>query len=225
MIDRVAEELGRTALEVPVGFKWFVSGLLDGERRVRRRGVRRRVVPRARTAAVWTTDKDGIILALLASEILAVTGRTPRQHYGDLVERHGDPAYARIDAPANRDQKAKLARLSPDDVTADRRWPASRSPRSSRGARQRRADRRPEGDARSRPGSRRGRRGTEDVYKIYAESFRAPNTWPRSRPRRRTSWTPPSPDQTPALQRRGRQVAGGPSGEQYTGPLLTSLGR
>ena len=82
-----------------------------------------------KNGAVWTTDKDGIILALLASEILAVTGRSPSEHYRDLVERHGDPAYARIDAPANREQKAKLAKLSPSDVTGDLGRRASRSPR------------------------------------------------------------------------------------------------
>ena len=101
MIDRVAADLGRRLLEVPVGFKWFVPGLLDGslgfggEESAGASFLRR-------DGTVWTTDKDGIILALLASEITAVTGETPSQHYRRLTERFGDPAYARIDVPATR---------------------------------------------------------------------------------------------------------------------------
>ena len=104
-------------VEVPVGFKWFVPGLIDGsfgfggEESAGASFLRR-------DGSTWTTDKDGILLCLLASEILATTGRSPSQHYADLVAAHGDPAYARVDAPANREQKAKLAALSPDDVTA-----------------------------------------------------------------------------------------------------------
>src|ERR1700754_956529 len=101
MIDRVAADLGRGLIEVPVGFKWFVPGLLDssvgfgGEESAGASFLRR-------DGSVWTTDKDGIILALLASEILAVTGATPSERYADLVARFGDPAYARVDAPGTR---------------------------------------------------------------------------------------------------------------------------
>ena len=117
MIDRVADGLGRRLLEVPVGFKWFVPGLLDGS--VGFGGEESAGASFLRLdGTVWTTDKDGILLALLASEILAVTGESPGQRYRDLTERHGDPAYARIDAPADRDQKAVLAKLSPEQVTA-----------------------------------------------------------------------------------------------------------
>ena len=117
MIDRVAASLGKPMVEVPVGFKWFVPGLIDGSFGFG--GEESAGASFLRTdGTVWTTDKDGIILALLASEILARTGRTPSQHYADLVAEHGDPAYARVDAPADREQKAKLSALSPDDVTA-----------------------------------------------------------------------------------------------------------
>src|SRR5246127_4733204 len=117
MIDRVAAGLGRTLLEVPVGFKWFVPGLLDGS--VAFGGEESAGASfLQRDGSVWTTDKDGIILALLASEITAVTGRAPSDHYRDLTARYGDPAYARIDTPATRAQKAALARLSPEQVPA-----------------------------------------------------------------------------------------------------------
>jgi phosphoglucomutase len=172
MIDRVADEIGRRLLEVPVGFKWFVPGLLDGsvgfggEESAGASFLRRNGEP-------WTTDKDGIILALLASEILARTGKTPSQHYADLTARHGDPAYARIDAPADREQKAKLGKLSPDDVAADT---VAGEPITAK------LTTAPGNDApigglkvittsawfAARPS------GTEDVYKIYAESFRGP---------------------------------------------------
>ncbi|NLJ52640.1 MAG: alpha-D-glucose phosphate-specific phosphoglucomutase [Intrasporangiaceae bacterium] len=173
MIDRVAEDLGRRLVEVPVGFKWFVPGLLDGsgpfggEESAGASFLRR-------DGSVWTTDKDGIILALLASEILAATGRTPSQLYADLTARHGEPAYARIDAPADREQKAKLAALSPDDVSADtlagESIVATLTEAPGNGA--------AIGGLKvvtesawfaARPS------GTEDVYKIYAESFRGPD--------------------------------------------------
>ena len=106
MIDRVAADLGRRLVEVPVGFKWFVPGLLDGsvgfggEESAGASFLRR-------DGSVWTTDKDGILLALLASEIQAVTGRSPSQHYADLVAAHGDPAYARVDAAASREREGQ----------------------------------------------------------------------------------------------------------------------
>src|SRR5690606_32302807 len=118
MIDRVAADLGRRLVEVPVGFKWFVDGLRDGslgfggEESAGASFLRK-------DGSVWTTDKDGIIMALLAAEIIAVTGRSPSELYAELVARFGDPAYARVDAPATREQKAALARLSADDVTTD----------------------------------------------------------------------------------------------------------
>jgi phosphoglucomutase len=118
MIDRVAADLGRRLVEVPVGFKWFVDGLVDGslgfggEESAGASFLRR-------DGSVWTTDKDGIILALLAGEITAVTGKTPSEHYTALTDRFGEPAYARIDAPATREEKALLGKLSPAQVTAD----------------------------------------------------------------------------------------------------------
>jgi len=172
MIDRVAEDLGRTLLEVPVGFKWFVPGLLDGS--VGFGGEESAGASFLRfDGTVWTTDKDGIILALLASEILAATDGTPSEHYRELTERHGSPAYARIDAPAGRAEKAKLAALAADDVTAESlageaiRAKLTEAP--GNGAKI--------GGLKvvtdsawfaARPS------GTEDVYKIYAESFRGP---------------------------------------------------
>lgn len=169
MIDRVAADLGRQLVEVPVGFKWFVDGLVDGslgfggEESAGASFLRR-------DGSVWTTDKDGIILALLASEILAVTEKSPSEHYAGLTARFGEPAYARIDAPANREQKAVLARLSPEQVTADtlagEPVTAVLTSAPGNGA--------PIGGIKvttenawfaARPS------GTEDVYKIYAESF------------------------------------------------------
>jgi phosphoglucomutase len=169
MIDRVAAGLGRRLWEVPVGFKWFVPGLIDGsvafggEESAGASFVRR-------DGSAWTTDKDGILLALLASEITAVTGSTPSQLYTDLTERYGSPVYERVDAPATPAQKAALGKLNGAAITAttlagdpitarlneapgngaaiggvkvvtDRAWFAARPS------------------------------GTENVYKIYAESF------------------------------------------------------
>ncbi|MDQ3104908.1 MAG: phosphoglucomutase (alpha-D-glucose-1,6-bisphosphate-dependent) [Actinomycetota bacterium] len=117
IIDRVVAARGRRLLEVPVGFKWFVDGLLEGsvafagEESAGASFLRR-------DGGCWTTDKDGLLLALLAAEILAVTGRSPSQLYADLTERFGDPAYARVDAPATREHKQRLASLSAADVTA-----------------------------------------------------------------------------------------------------------
>ncbi|WP_151641266.1 phosphoglucomutase (alpha-D-glucose-1,6-bisphosphate-dependent) [Corynebacterium sp. 11A] len=117
MIDRVVAELGRTLVEVPVGFKWFVPGLINGS--VGFGGEESAGASFLRhDGTVWSTDKDGIILDLLASEITAVTGKTPSQRYAELAETYGAPSYARTDAPANREQKAVLKKLSPEDVTA-----------------------------------------------------------------------------------------------------------
>ncbi|GAA2227514.1 phosphoglucomutase (alpha-D-glucose-1,6-bisphosphate-dependent) [Herbiconiux moechotypicola] len=172
MIDRVAESLGRTLWEVPVGFKWFVPGLIDGS--VGFGGEESAGASFLRfDGSVWTTDKDGILLALLASEILAVTGKTPSQLYAELTEEFGAPVYERVDAPASKAQKAVLAKLDGEAITAtelagdpivaklshapgngaavggvkvvtERAWFAARPS------------------------------GTEDVYKIYAESFVGP---------------------------------------------------
>jgi phosphoglucomutase len=172
MIDRVASSLGRTLLEVPVGFKWFVPGLLDGS--VGFGGEESAGASFLRKdGTVWTTDKDGILLALLASEILAVTGKSPSEHYRALTEQFGDPAYARIDAAATREQKAVLSKLSPEQVSATELVgePITATLTSAPG----------NGAAigglkvvtesawfAARPS------GTEDVYKIYAESFKGP---------------------------------------------------
>lgn len=170
MIDRVAADLGRRLVEVPVGFKWFVPGLLDGsgpfggEESAGASFLRR-------DGSVWTTDKDGIILALLASEILARSGKSPSQLYEELVDRHGEPAYARIDAPATREQKAKLAALSPADVTAQTLAgePITAKLTQAPGNGAAIGGLKVVTDSAwfaARPS------GTEDVYKIYAESFR-----------------------------------------------------
>jgi len=172
MIDRVVAGLGRRLLEVPVGFKWFVPGLLDGS--VAFGGEESAGASfLTRDGAVWTTDKDGIILCLLASEIQAVTGSSPSQLYRGLTEEYGEPAYARIDSPATREQKAVLGRLSPDQVTATELAgepiTATLTTAPGNGA--------PLGGLKvctenawfaARPS------GTEDVYKLYAESFRGP---------------------------------------------------
>jgi phosphoglucomutase len=170
MIDRVAADLGRTLLEVPVGFKWFVPGLLDGS--VGFGGEESAGASFLRTdGTVWSTDKDGILLALLASEILAATGKTPSQHYAELTARHGDPAYARIDAAASREEKAKLGALSPDDVAAESlageaitgKLTAAPGNGAKVGGLKVTTD---SAWFAARPS------GTEDVYKIYAESFK-----------------------------------------------------
>lgn len=117
MIDRVVADLGRKLVEVPVGFKWFVPGLVGGS--VGFGGEESAGASFLRhNGTVWSTDKDGIILDLLASEITAVTGKTPSQRYEELAARFGSPAYARTDAPATREQKAVLKKLSPEQVTA-----------------------------------------------------------------------------------------------------------
>lgn len=169
IIDRVVAGLGRTLVEVPVGFKWFVDGLISGtigfggEESAGASFLRK-------DGSVWTTDKDGIIMALLASEILAVTGQTPSQRYAELTATYGAPVYARVDAPANREQKARLAKLSPEQVSATElagepiiakltTAPGNGAPIG--GLKVTTAN----GWFAARPS------GTEDVYKIYAESF------------------------------------------------------
>ncbi|MGW0284550.1 phosphoglucomutase (alpha-D-glucose-1,6-bisphosphate-dependent) [Streptomyces sp. NPDC003236] len=173
MIDRVAADLDRPLVEVPVGFKWFVDGLaggtigFGGEESAGASFLRR-------DGSVWTTDKDGILLALLASEITAVTDRTPSEHYAGLTARFGEPAYARIDAPATREQKALLARLSPAQVTADTLageavtgvlTEAPGNGAAIGGIKVTTAN----AWFAARPS------GTEDVYKVYAESFLGPD--------------------------------------------------
>ena len=172
IIDRVVAGLGRTLVEVPVGFKWFVDGLMSGtigfggEESAGASFLRR-------DGSVWTTDKDGILLCLLASEILAVTGKTPSQRYAELADQYGAPVYARMDAPADRDQKARLAKLSPEQVSATElagepiiakltAAPGNGAPIG--GLKVTTAN----GWFAARPS------GTEDVYKIYAESFTGP---------------------------------------------------
>ncbi|MDN6481657.1 phosphoglucomutase (alpha-D-glucose-1,6-bisphosphate-dependent), partial [Acidipropionibacterium jensenii] len=118
LIDRVVGELGRTLVEVPVGFKWFVPGLMTGE--IGFGGEESAGASFLDLAGhTWTTDKDGLLLALLASEIKAVTGRSPSEHYADIEDRFGKSYYARIDSDATREQKARLKALSPSDVSAD----------------------------------------------------------------------------------------------------------
>jgi phosphoglucomutase len=117
IIDHVVKALGRKLIEVPVGFKWFVPGLIDGS--VGFGGEESAGASFLRlNGKAWSTDKDGLILALLASEITAVTGKTPSQHYGELTSKYGAPAYERIDAPATLEQKSKLGKISAEAVTA-----------------------------------------------------------------------------------------------------------
>ena len=170
IIDRVVAALGRQLYEVPVGFKWFVPGLLDGS--VAFGGEESAGASFLRfDGTVWTTDKDGILLCLLASEILAVTGKTPSQRYAELEAEFGSSAYQRIDAPATPAQKAALAKLAPEAVTATELAgepiTAKLSHAPGNGA--------PIGGLKvqtehawfaARPS------GTEDVYKLYAESLR-----------------------------------------------------
>jgi phosphoglucomutase len=172
IIDRVVAGMGRKLVEVPVGFKWFVDGLIGGtigfggEESAGASFLRR-------DGSVWTTDKDGIILALLASEILAVTGKTPSQRYQELADEYGTPFYSRVDALADREQKARLSKLSADQVTATELAgepiTAKLTAAPGNGA--------PLGGLKvttanawfaARPS------GTEDIYKIYAESFNGP---------------------------------------------------
>jgi len=169
MIDRVGEDLGRRVHEVPVGFKWFVDGLLDGSLAFGGEESAGASMLR-RDGTTWTTDKDGIILCLLAAELTARTGKDPGKHYRTLTERFGDPVYERIDAPATPEQKARLGRLDPADVPAaevagekilEVLTTAPGNGESIGGLKVRTES----GWFAARPS------GTEDVYKIYAESF------------------------------------------------------
>ena len=170
MIDRIVAKLGRRLCEVPVGFKWFVAGLFDGsfcfggEESAGASFLRR-------DGTVWTTDKDGLILNLLAAEITARTGRDPGEHYRGLTAEFGAPLYTRIDAAATPEQKAKLGKLAPDAVAAAT---LAGEPISARLTRAPGNDAAigglkvvtPNGWFAARPS------GTENIYKIYAESFR-----------------------------------------------------
>jgi len=169
IIDRVAKGLGRPMLEVPVGFKWFVDGLIDGslgfvgEESAGATFLRR-------DGSVWTTDKDGLILGLLAAEMTAVTGKDPGQLYGELTAKYGNPVYQRIDAAATKDEKAKLGKLSPSQVSAKELagepitaiLTEAPGNKASIGGLKVTTE---NGWFAARPS------GTEDVYKIYAESF------------------------------------------------------
>ncbi len=173
IIDRVAKGLNRAMLEVPVGFKWFVDGLIDGtlgfvgEESAGASFLRR-------DGKVWTTDKDGIIPGLLSAEMTAVTGKDPGQLYQELTAKYGNPVYQRIDAAATKEQKAKLAKLSPSQVTAKElagepitailtEAPGNKAPIGGLKVTTE------NGWFAARPS------GTEDVYKIYAESFKGPD--------------------------------------------------
>jgi phosphoglucomutase len=170
MIDRLAAHLGRQLVEVPVGFKWFVDGLLDGslgfggEESAGASFLRR-------DGTVWTTDKDGLLLDLLAAEILATSGRDPGEHYEELQRQFGRPQYERIDAPATARQKAVLKGLSPEMVQASHLAGEKITAKLTRAP----GNDAPVGGLKviaengwfaARPS------GTEDVYKIYAESFK-----------------------------------------------------
>jgi phosphoglucomutase len=170
MIDRVVAKLGRRLCEVPVGFKWFVAGLFDGsfcfggEESAGASFLRR-------DGTVWTTDKDGLIMNLLAAEITARTGKDPGEHYRELTAEFGNPLYTRIDAAATPEQKEKLAKLSPEAVTAStlagdpitaKLTQAPGNNASIGGLKVITAN----GWFAARPS------GTENIYKIYAESFK-----------------------------------------------------
>ena len=170
MIDRVAKSLGQTLAEVPVGFKWFVDGLLDGSYGFGGEESAGASFLRM-DGSVWTTDKDGIILNLLAAEITAKTGSDPSEHYSELEKEFGSPVYERLDAPATPDQKKKLANLTPDQVKADQmagepiiqkltHAPGNQAPIGGLKVVTE------NGWFAARPS------GTEDIYKIYTESFK-----------------------------------------------------
>jgi phosphoglucomutase len=171
LIDRVAHELGRRLFEVPVGFKWFSPGLFDGsccfggEESAGASFLQK-------DGRVWTTDKDGLILGLLSAEITARTGKDPGEYYQDITQRHGTPYYTRIDAPATPSQKAALKKLTPEVVTATElagepiiakltRAPGNDTPIDGLKVVTK------QGWFAARPS------GTENIYKLYAESFKS----------------------------------------------------
>jgi phosphoglucomutase len=169
MIDRVVRDLGRSLYEVPVGFKWFVAGLFDGSCCFGGEESAGASFLRA-DGGVWTTDKDGLIMDLLAAEITAVTGRDPGEHYRELAAKFGAPSYTRIDAPATPEQKARLAKLSPASVAAatlagdpiEAKLTNAPGNGAAIGGLKVTTAR---GWFAARPS------GTENIYKIYAESF------------------------------------------------------
>ncbi len=172
MIDRVAAKAGRRLLEVPVGFKWFVQGLLDGSLGFGGEESAGAAFLR-RDGAVWVTDKDGLIMDLLAAEIMAATGRDPAERYQELAQALGDPAYERIDAPVTQAQKAILQKLSPQQISVTELagepitailTQAPGNGGALGGIKVVTA----QGWFAARPS------GTEEVYKLYAESFRGP---------------------------------------------------
>jgi phosphoglucomutase len=170
IINRVVADLGRKLIEVPVGFKWFVPGLIDGsvgfggEESAGASFLRR-------NGEVWSTDKDGLILALLAAEITSVTGKTPSQQYSLLTDKFGSSVYERIDAPATLEQKAQLGKLSADSVTASSLGREAitailtHAPGNGAALGGLKVETENAWFA-ARPS------GTENVYKIYAESFK-----------------------------------------------------
>jgi phosphoglucomutase len=171
MIDRVAAKLGRALIEVPVGFKWFSSGLIDGSLGFGGEESAGAAFLR-RDGSVWTTDKDGPIMGLLAAEICARTGRDPNQFYNSVTRDLGQSFYQRIDAPASPDQKKRFAQITPDKFDAKELAGELIEAKLSRAP----GNNQPIGGIKviansgwfaARPS------GTEDVYKIYAESFRS----------------------------------------------------
>jgi Phosphoglucomutase len=190
MIDRVTAKLGRRLHEVPVGFKWFVDGLCDGsigfcgEESAGATFLRR-------DGSVWTTDKDGIVASLLAAEITVTSGKDPGQIYEDLTHELGNPAYDRVEAPATPAQKARLATLSPADVKATQLAGEKITNITSTAP----GNNQPIGGVKvstdtgwfvARPS------GTEDIYKIYGESFRGPDALAAILRKRRPLSTQPS---------------------------------
>lgn len=170
LIDKVVADLGRKLVEVPVGFKWFVPGLIDGS--VGFGGEESAGASFLRlNGSAWSTDKDGLIMCLLASEIESITGNSPSEYYAELTRKHGDPAYRRVDAPAKLEQKARLGKLTAEDVNAS----------DLGGEKILKIETSAESGGKlggvkvstenawfaARPS------GTEDVYKIYGESFKS----------------------------------------------------